>query len=175
MKSSNTTKTARPFVTIRPDIDCVFFEKTQSPVDPVEFVRRICEDARTASHPNGWKSRYLNRITPVSLMDKASESGLDKVAREVLAPWFSLRVRGQTTGDEPSEAQETEQETVKAGKPEHEVAGAEAEEAKPLAGEDGSAYTACPLLPHQASRATLCREVLISEALVRDSTYNPYP
>jgi tRNA acetyltransferase TAN1 len=76
---------------MRTGMECVFFVKTLAPVEPAKLVHKICEDARTASDPKDKKSRYINRLRPNTLMGKASESGLEQVAKQVLAPWFDLK------------------------------------------------------------------------------------
>ena len=37
------------------------------------------------------KTKYINRLTPIFDTDKATESGIDRVARTVLEPWFELK------------------------------------------------------------------------------------
>lgn len=64
----------------------VLFFKTRAPVEPVSFVRRICEDA--AKTPSVKRTRFCKRLSPMTLMGKANEEGLEKVAKEVLAPHF---------------------------------------------------------------------------------------
>lgn len=64
------------------------FFKTRSPIDPVEFVRRICEDAMAASAEQKAAGRFVKRLTPMTLMGKATENGLEEVAKQVLAPHF---------------------------------------------------------------------------------------
>ncbi|KAK3301492.1 uncharacterized protein B0H64DRAFT_39912 [Chaetomium fimeti] len=69
---------------LKMNVDCLLYVKTQPPVDPVAFVRRICEDARRCGELSGlMRCRYVNRLTPISVMGKASENGLVEVAREV--------------------------------------------------------------------------------------------
>ncbi|KAJ4291526.1 hypothetical protein N0V88_006123 [Collariella sp. IMI 366227] len=64
------------------NVDCLLFVKTAAPVDPVAFVRRIAEDARRCEEiPGLMRCRYVNRLTPVSVMGKATEVGLGEVAR----------------------------------------------------------------------------------------------
>ena len=101
-------------VPIRLNVDCLLFVKTQPPVNPVEFVKHICEDAAKLNAPsesNGsgdavvskdpetktmFRCRYVNRLTPVSATGKATEQGLVEVARKVLREWFDLSgKRGQ--------------------------------------------------------------------------------
>ncbi|KAI9784418.1 MAG: hypothetical protein M1816_000842 [Peltula sp. TS41687] len=71
---------------VKIDVQCLLFFKVQSPVDPVLVVQSICEDA--FSSPGLKRSRFLQRLTPVSLIGRASEEGLEDVARKVLAPHF---------------------------------------------------------------------------------------
>lgn len=64
--------------------------RCKAPVDPVEFSRRICQDASTVGH-GGAQARYLNRLTPVSIIVKATEGGLEDAARQTLANIFKLK------------------------------------------------------------------------------------
>jgi len=76
---------------LKMNVDCLLFVKTQPPIDPVAFVRKICEDARRCEEvPGLMRCRYVNRLTPVSVMGKASENGLVEVARQALGQWFDL-------------------------------------------------------------------------------------
>lgn len=72
----------------------VIFFKTRAPVEPVSFVRRICEDAAKENAPK--RTRFCNRLTPMTLMGKATEDGLEKTAKEVLAPHFHTEPRVPT-------------------------------------------------------------------------------
>lgn len=69
----------------------VLFFKTRAPVEPVSFVHRICEDA--AKNPQLKRTRFCKRLSPMTLMGKANEDGLEKVAKEVLAPHFHQEPR----------------------------------------------------------------------------------
>lgn len=75
---------------LKMNVDCLMFVKTKPPIDPVAFVRRIVEDAKSAKETGQMKCRYVNRLTPVSVTGKATEQGLEGVAREALAPFFDL-------------------------------------------------------------------------------------
>lgn len=75
----------------------MLFFKTQPPIDPVDFVHRICQDA--AENPKGRKHRFLNRLTPMTCMGRATESDLEGLAREVLKKEFRL-VDGDEKDDE---------------------------------------------------------------------------
>ncbi|KAK4124194.1 hypothetical protein N657DRAFT_380106 [Parathielavia appendiculata] len=85
-------------IPVKMNVDCLLFVKTRPPVDPVAFVRRICEDARRCEEILGiMRCRYVNRLTPVSVMGKATEAGVAEVAREVLSGCFDLN--GKRSGD----------------------------------------------------------------------------
>jgi tRNA acetyltransferase TAN1 len=94
-------KAKKAFIKVRVDIDCVFFVKTRSPVQPVELCRRICEDAKACLNPMERKTKYINRLTPVTAMDKASEKGIERAARQALSQWFKLK---NTDGSEDATA-----------------------------------------------------------------------
>ena len=89
------------FVPLRIDVQCraspprrtpppprltpaVVFFRTAPPVDPVALVRRICVDA--ARGPR--RTRFVQRLAPVTRLARASPEGLRRVAEEVLAPHF---------------------------------------------------------------------------------------
>lgn len=78
------------FTPINAGIECVFFMKTVKPVEPDALVRKICEDAKRCPDPRERKCKYINRLTPVFNTDKATEKGIERVARQVLAPFFDL-------------------------------------------------------------------------------------
>ncbi|KZF18871.1 hypothetical protein L228DRAFT_286365 [Xylona heveae TC161] len=74
------------FEHVRLDIQCVMFFRTRKPVDPVKLVHAICEDA--FSLPGQKRTRWVKRLTPVTLIGKATEKGVEEVAQQVLAPHF---------------------------------------------------------------------------------------
>ena len=84
MKSKFTKKEAL-FQPIKVDIQCVLFFKTRGPIKPVEFVHRICLDALNGTKK---KHRWVKRLTPMTMMGKATVEGLEKVAQMVLEPVF---------------------------------------------------------------------------------------
>ncbi|KAI2634496.1 hypothetical protein GGS21DRAFT_518105 [Xylaria nigripes] len=88
-----------PFDLIRVSVDCVLFMRTRHPVDPLVLVREICSDAAAAADRSSWRSRFVNKLTPVMLTGKATEKGLDDVAAKVLAGHFQL-AEGETEGEE---------------------------------------------------------------------------
>lgn len=82
------------------DVQCVLFFKIGKEIDPVDFCRRIAEEA--VENPKGRKHRFLNRLSPMSKMGKATEDGLKETAREVLSKHFRLH------GEEGAEAETKE-------------------------------------------------------------------
>ena len=84
MKSKTTTKGIL-FQPVKVDIQCVLFFKTRKPVEPVDFVHRICQDAVVGATK---KHRWVKRLTPMTMMGKATVEGLGKVAQTVLQPVF---------------------------------------------------------------------------------------
>ncbi|KAJ2974902.1 hypothetical protein NUW58_g8509 [Xylaria curta] len=77
------------------NVDCVLFVRTRAPVDPLVLVREICKDAAVAKDRSMRRSRFINKLTPITLTGKATEKGLEDVARKVLPDHFQL-VEGQT-------------------------------------------------------------------------------
>lgn len=86
--------------------ECLLFTRCKAPIEPVEFARRICQDAATTGH-GGAKARYLNRLTPITAIAKASETGLDEATRKALAGHFKLKPAGtgQDSNPEAADAQ----------------------------------------------------------------------
>lgn len=144
-KSSAATATSTPGTTdnsinnnrmmpLKMNVDCLLFVKTQPPIDPVAFVRRICEDARRCEEiPGLMRCRYVNRLTPVTVMGKASENGLVEVARQALGKWFDLS--GKKKGSGGSEDEKKTDSTV---------TNEQSEAVKPRAGEKEEESSANP-------------------------------
>lgn len=84
-------KAERVFVPVRLSLECLLFTKTRPPVEPVHFVRQICLEAKAAGPGAPGKTRYINRLTPVSHVVKASEKGLEDICRKVLPGTFVLK------------------------------------------------------------------------------------
>ncbi len=83
------------------DVQCVLFFKVRKDIDTVDLCKRICEEAANDVATNGGKSRshrFLNRLSPMSKMGKATEDGLKEVGRDVLGKNFQLE--GEEGGDE---------------------------------------------------------------------------
>lgn len=66
----------------------VIFFKTQHPIQPVSLVHRICSDAFESSSTK--RSRWVKRLTPMTMMGKATEKGLQEVCVTVLQPFFHM-------------------------------------------------------------------------------------
>lgn len=93
------------FSPMRLSLDCLLFVKTKQPVEPRQFARQVCEDAMQVTDRKQRRSRFLNRITPITLMGSATKLGIEETARTVLAPEFDLVPVG-----EESESTETKDE-----------------------------------------------------------------
>ncbi|KHO01096.1 THUMP domain containing protein [Metarhizium album ARSEF 1941] len=91
MKSSGKRDTNQTFKPVSSGVECLFFMKTMDPVQPEFLARKMCEDARDCQDQRQRKCKYINRLTPVVNMDKATDNGIVKVARTVLLPWFELK------------------------------------------------------------------------------------
>ena len=67
--------------------ECMIFFKTRRPIVPEKFVKRIIEDL---SDPNDKlkRTRYIQRLTPITNSCSASMEQMIKLANEVLAPHF---------------------------------------------------------------------------------------
>ncbi|KAI0431258.1 hypothetical protein F5Y09DRAFT_199539 [Xylaria sp. FL1042] len=103
MKSANKPNDF-PFELLKMSVDCVLFVRTRAPVEPLVLVRDICKHAATAKDRSLWRSRFINKLTPITLTGKATEKGVEDVARKVLSGHFQL-VEGEAaeegdSGDE---------------------------------------------------------------------------
>ncbi|PMD67210.1 uncharacterized protein K444DRAFT_516357 [Hyaloscypha bicolor E] len=91
-KKQNHAKLIAP---VRLDLQCVLFFKIRPPIEPVDFVHRICKEV--VSTPSIRRMKYINRLTPMTLMGKATEKGLEEVGRVVLGQHFNLREDQENT------------------------------------------------------------------------------
>jgi tRNA acetyltransferase TAN1 len=97
------TQTApKLFSPVRIDLPCVLFFKTRPPIDPVDFVQRICEEI--VKKPGMRRMRYVNRLTPVALVGKANEKGLEELGKAVLSHHFQLSGQDDVTGNADDDA-----------------------------------------------------------------------
>ena len=69
-------------------MQCVTFFKTLPPIDPVEFVYRICKEVATTAAIR--RMRYVNRLTPMTLMGRATMRDLEDLAKTVIGKEFQL-------------------------------------------------------------------------------------
>lgn len=127
LKNKGKPASDQVFTEVRIKEECLLFMRCKAPIEPVEFSRRICQDAASVGH-GGAKARYLNRLTPVTVIVKATESGLEEGARRALAGHFKLKstgAKGEEAGsnglDNDSKAQaegeKTKPATVRLGNP----------------------------------------------------------
>lgn len=97
LKEKDPSKSDRVFTEVRINQECLLFMKCKAPIVPVDFCRRICQDVLSPSQ-GGVKARYLNRLTPLNLIVKATESGLEEGARHALSDHFKLRPKETSAG-----------------------------------------------------------------------------
>lgn len=109
------------FTLMKMNVDCLLFVKTKAPIEPVEFVRRICLDAREINRQDQRKCRYVNRFTPAALMGKATEAGIVEVAKLALSPFFDLSGKSAAAQSVNTEAGEPSEDTSDVGKAEVEA------------------------------------------------------
>ncbi|POS86802.1 hypothetical protein EPUL_001506 [Erysiphe pulchra] len=91
LKKSRTSP-SKIFQPIQFDLPCVLFFKVNPQIDPVDFVDRICKSIEN-NDDEEMKSRYANRLTPVSLLSKATEKGLDELCGQLLSRYFKVNNR----------------------------------------------------------------------------------
>ncbi|KAI0969125.1 hypothetical protein F4678DRAFT_441049 [Xylaria arbuscula] len=89
MKSANKPSDS-PFEILKMNVDCVLFVRTRAPVDPLVLVHDICKDAAAAKDKASWRSRFINKLTPIAYTGKATEKGLEDIAGKVLSDHFQL-------------------------------------------------------------------------------------
>jgi tRNA acetyltransferase TAN1 len=95
----------RIFTPVKMNVACLLFVRTRPPVEPVEFVKRICQDAKSGEQRT--RSRYVNRLVPMTAVGKATEQGLVDLARKVLGEVFDLG--GKRSGDDGTAAETQEE------------------------------------------------------------------
>lgn len=106
LKDKDKALSNSPFTEVRINQECLLFMKCKAPVEPVDFCRRISEDALNPDNGSP-KSRYLNRLTPISVISNATENGLEKGTRQALAEHFKLKPKETTTTAESEADAET--------------------------------------------------------------------
>jgi hypothetical protein len=101
LKSKGTPSSAETFTALKLNVDCLAFVKTTGPIEPDALVKRICQDAKLCSSPKDIKVRYVNRLSPSTIIGRSSESGITETATRVLAPHFELARRRPEVGSQP--------------------------------------------------------------------------
>ncbi|PGG99479.1 tRNA acetyltransferase TAN1 [Blastomyces parvus] len=86
MKPNKNNKNNNPFQAVKLDIPCLSFIKIDKTFDPVQIAHRLCTDAR--ENPTKKRSRWIQRITPITLTQKVLGGGIEQLSREVLKPHF---------------------------------------------------------------------------------------
>ncbi|KAG5986524.1 hypothetical protein E4U43_005475 [Claviceps pusilla] len=104
MKSQDNIKIRQTFTPVSAGIECLFFMKTMEPIEPGALVLKMCEDAQACLDPRSRRCKYINRLTPVFGTEKATENGINKVARGVLSSTFHLKDESTTDRNQCLEA-----------------------------------------------------------------------
>lgn len=84
MKKEKTAKTT-VFLPIDLSCECTIFVKIRKPVEPAEFIHRICQEAQELGVK---KSRFIQKLTPITYSVSASLEEIKKLAAIVLKPHF---------------------------------------------------------------------------------------
>lgn len=105
LKAKNKVSPDSPFTEVRLTQECLLFMKCKAPVEPVDFCRRICQDVLIPGN-DMLKARYLNRLTPISVVSNATQNGVEKGARQALAGHFKLKPKETTASAESGDAEE---------------------------------------------------------------------
>lgn len=84
MKKEKSAKTT-VFLPIDLSCECLVFIKIRKPVEPAEFIHRICQEALLLREK---KTRFTQKITPITTSVSASIEELKKLATIVLGPHF---------------------------------------------------------------------------------------
>lgn len=80
--------------------ECVIFVRVKRPINPVDFVLRICKDIKYGSQIK--RSRYAQRLTPVEKTATANLDGLNRLFEEILKPVFYHQGASQTFAIRPT-------------------------------------------------------------------------
>ncbi|TQS34496.1 hypothetical protein Golomagni_05117 [Golovinomyces magnicellulatus] len=83
-------KERKIFQSVPLNLQCVLFFKINSIIDPVDFVHQICKYITLNPEKQMKYTRYINRLTPMTLMKKATLEDFEELSHRVLAPFFDL-------------------------------------------------------------------------------------
>ncbi|KAG4412093.1 hypothetical protein IFR04_014768 [Cadophora malorum] len=103
----NKSSTTKLFSPVHLEIPCVLFFKTGPAIEPVDFVHRICKEV--VEKPGVRRMKYVNRLTPMTLMAKATEKGLQDLGSTVLHKHFHMAADAT---EEPTSAKEKDSEDI---------------------------------------------------------------
>lgn len=84
LKQSKHSKTSL-FTPIELDCECLIFIKTRTPIEPEDFVKRICQESYDSKQKS---TRYTQKLTPITYSVSPSLEEVKKLAQKVLAPHF---------------------------------------------------------------------------------------
>lgn len=105
------------FTPVSTGLECLFFMKTARPIDALRLTQEMCRDAGDCPDPRGRKTKYINRLTPIQDMDKATEKGIERVARSILAQSFELKSEEGQGGKDGQDGQDGQDAGAKAESP----------------------------------------------------------
>lgn len=103
----NKSSTTKLFSPVHLEIPCVLFFKTGPAIEPVDFVHRICKEV--VEKPGVRRMKYVNRLTPMTLMAKATEKGLQDLGSTVLQRHFHMAADAT---EEPTSVEEKDSEDI---------------------------------------------------------------
>ncbi|KAJ5332058.1 hypothetical protein MYU51_016983 [Penicillium brevicompactum] len=76
----------RQFRPVQLEMPCVTFVRLDPSIEPVQLVHRLCSEAY--ANPEVKKSRYIQRMHPVTKIQKTLRVDLEAFAKEILKPYF---------------------------------------------------------------------------------------
>lgn len=103
-QSVNVTGSAQNLSLVTLDIPCVSFVRfpPQTTIDPVEVVRKLCLTA-ASEDTSSPQSRYIMRLTPISMMRKTLNDGLEKLCQQILPRYFLIDSETNSSNTEPTQ------------------------------------------------------------------------
>jgi tRNA acetyltransferase TAN1 len=87
IKAHKTTRSIHP---VKLEVQCLLWVRLDAPIDPVTLVQHLSRTSATGIK----RSRWTQRLTPVTSTGSATESGLAELAAKVLAPHFHTEKKG---------------------------------------------------------------------------------
>ncbi|CAG8023041.1 unnamed protein product [Penicillium salamii] len=76
----------RQFRGVQLDMPCVTFVRLDPSIEPVQLVHRLCSEAH--ANPDVKKSRYIQRMHPMTKVHKTLSVDLAEFAKDILKPYF---------------------------------------------------------------------------------------